>query len=111
VRRIAKPLAWLLICAQLLLAVPAVAMSKVAGNVEAGMPCNGMPMGDGDHCPCCPDGVDSMRDCLASCMLAVAVTPAELTVQVLTPTHYRFIEPCYAAGASTDPPLKPPPIG
>jgi hypothetical protein len=111
VRRFVKPLSYLLIAAQLLLVVPAVAMSQVAGSAAADMPCNGMPMGDGDHCPCCPDGVDSMRDCLASCMLAVAATPADLTVHVLALPYFGFTEPGYAAGTTTDPPLNPPPIG
>jgi hypothetical protein len=111
VRKFAKPVAWVLLAAQLLLAVPAVAMSQVAANMDADMPCNGMPMGEGDHCPCCPDGVDSMRDCLAACMLAVAATSSELTVPVLTPPRLGFSEPLYPAGATTDPPLKPPPIG
>ena len=111
VRKLAKPVIWLLLAAQLLLAVPAVAMSQVATHVGADMPCDGMPMGDGDHCPCCPEGVDSMKDCLASCMLGAAAPPAEWKVHVVAPPRLGFSEPGSTAGTATDPPLNPPPIG
>lgn len=110
-RRYARPLAFLLIAAQLLLAVPAMASARIAQAAAPEIPCAGMATAGGDHhCPCCPDGVDSMSDCLASCLLAVAAAPAVSVVHVIATGPVAFIDPGPPAGNSSDPPLKPPPI-
>jgi len=114
VRRLAKPLAFLLIAAQLLLTVPAMASAAVTGTAPEQMSCAGMQMADqaGDHhCPCCPDGVDSMSDCLASCLLGVAAAPAISVAHITLSPDVPFIEPARLAETVSDPPLKPPPIG
>ena len=110
-RRLARPLAFLLITAQLLLAVPAVASAHVNRAAAEEMPCAGMEMSDDHHCPCCPDGVDSMSDCLASCLLGFAATPVISVAHIATTPDAPFIEPARLAETASDPPLKPPPIG
>ena len=70
-------LVYLVIAAQLLLAVPAMSSAFVASAAQTAG-CGGMaPDSHGDHCPCCPDGVTTMADCLVSCTLAAAI-PAML---------------------------------
>jgi hypothetical protein len=111
VRRLAKPLTYLIVAVQLLLAVPSMAAAQWPASSHAEMPCDEMPMSAGDDsCPCCPDGVDSMTDCLVSCLLAVAATPAVLVVNILAPTAIGFTDPGHIAGTLAEPPLKPPPI-
>ena len=108
VHRLIKPLAFLVVVAQLLLAVPAQALTtaNMAATTDdsamAAMPC--------DDCPCCPDGMDSMTDCLVSCTLAAAA-PLQPVVPVLS-VRQAPATPAPAAFASTrfEPPLKPPPI-
>ena len=112
-RKFAKPLTFLVIAAQLLLAVPAMASAPAAAAAASTeMPCDGMPMPAGDDpCPCCPDGATSMTDCLVSCLLAAATTPTILFDA--GPARYRpkpFVDLPYAAHTLSDPPLKPPPI-
>lgn len=111
VRRLTKPLTCLLIAAQLLLAVPAMATASVASASSSQTPCDGMPMpGGDDHCPCCPDGVNSMKGCLASCLLAAIVTPAIVILQIDSLPAEPFADIPHTLNAFSDPPLKPPPI-
>jgi hypothetical protein len=96
----------LLIAAQLLLAVPAMA------SVPAASPSQDMAH-DGSAChemPCCPDGAESMADCLASCTLIAAVAPDISPVHVPTRTADMFVAPSSAVASLSEPPLKPPPI-
>ena len=110
-RKFAKPLTLLVIAAQLLLAVPAMASVPGASQTSATMPCDDMPMPTGDDpCPCCPDGATSMTDCLVSCLLAAATAPTILLKQVGSVPTDSFIDLPYAAHTLSDPPLKPPPI-
>jgi len=110
-RKFAKPLAFVVIAAHLLLAVPAMASAPAAGPATAEMPCDSMNISDGDHpCPCCPDGAGSMTDCLVSCLLAAATTPTILTTQVASIPTDSFAELPHATNVFSDPPLKPPPI-
>jgi hypothetical protein len=110
-RKFATPLAFVVIAAHLLLAVPAMASAPAAGPATAEMHCDGMDMSGGDHpCPCCPDGAGSMTDCLVSCLLAAATTPTILTMQVESISTESCVELPHAAQAFSDPPLKPPPI-
>lgn len=111
VRRLTKPLLAILIAAQLLLALPA--MASLSSSASAGeVPCDEMPMaGGGDHCPCCLDGADSMKDCLASCTLAVAIVASLQIAHVTTAPAQTFVEPSRMTPCLSDPPLKPPPIG
>jgi hypothetical protein len=110
VRRFLKPLTFLLVAAQLLLAVPAIAAVTEQGNEH----CAGMAHGAADgapaDCPCCPEGTASMMQCLASCLLAAAA-PLHLAWSAPTPAQ-PSPEPVLPAPRSfeSDPPLKPPPI-
>jgi hypothetical protein len=111
-KRLLKPLVYLVVAAQLLLAVPAMAYVPAATAESASMPCDEMPgMGGGDDCPCCPEGVDSMKDCLVSCMLAAVAAPsAEIVARVIAPAS-RVDSTLFTPLVSlADPPLKPPPI-
>ena len=110
-RRLAKPWVLLLAAAQLLLAVPAMASALVSQAAAVEMPCAGMQMSGDHHCPCCPDGVDSMSDCLAACLLGVAAAPALSVGLPATSPVVAFVEPARLADTASDPPLKPPPIG
>jgi hypothetical protein len=110
-RKFAKPLAFLVIAAQLLLAVPATASAPAAAPAAAEMPCDGMPMDGGEHpCACCPDGAGSMTDCLVSCLLAAATAPTILFTPARTVPTDSFVDLPYTARSLSDPPLKPPPI-
>jgi hypothetical protein len=107
VPRLAKLLIPLLIAAQMLLAVPAMASAPAASSDE--VPCHEMPM-PADHCPGCPDGADSMNDCLAACMLAVAITSEFVVVRVAPHPATEFVDSFNRPSSVFDPPLKPPPI-
>jgi hypothetical protein len=110
-RKFAKPLTLLVVATQLLLAVPAMASVPAAGTTSAAMPCDGMPMNGGDQpCPCCPDGADSMTDCLVSCLLTAATAPAIHFMQTGPVPTEAFVDLPYTAHTLSDPPLKPPPI-
>src|SRR5690349_7521902 len=100
---------YLVVAAQLLLAVPAMSSAFVASTAHSAA-CGGMAPtqhhDDGDHCPCCPDGVSTVVDCLASCTLAAAI-----------PTVMVVITPVMASAAPAPEPRKitshfaePPPI-
>ena len=79
-------------------------VAGIASRVQMG----GAPHHDG--CPCCPDGTSSMKDCLAMCSLAAALTPSVLVVPV-TPSHSAaLVEFADHLTTLSDPPLKPPPI-
>jgi hypothetical protein len=115
VRRIArqfiKPLCFVLVAAQLLAGFPAVSAAQAPVAAGTHVPCDQMgsaPHDDG--CPCCPDGADSMKDCLVMCTLAAAVTPSVVVISV-TRAHAAVVIgfPDYLTTLS-DPPLKPPPI-
>ena len=80
------------------------------------MPCAGM-MGmegmsaDMHDCPCCPDGADSLRDCLAACTLAVAALPeTQVLARAVVPALRIDAAPSAPLLSLSDPPLKPPPI-
>jgi hypothetical protein len=101
---------YLIVAAQLLLAVPALSSALVSSAAEA-VACGAMaPDGHGDHCPCCPDGVTTMADCLASCTLAAAIpamwTATDVVALPVAPTP----EPPKLATRVDDPPPEPPPI-
>ena len=105
VRRHARSIAFLIAAAQLLLAVPAIATASVAAA-----PCAGMTESHNDSCPCCPDGVESMKDCLATCTLfaavpvVVVVSQASISADPVEATFGHFLS------TAAPPPLKPPPI-
>jgi hypothetical protein len=104
VRRILKPLAFLFVAAQLLLAVPAVAAASVPSATSY---CEG-GASHPDKCPCCPG--ESMKDCLTACTV-IAAMPASLSLPVFSPAHGSASSPePFFAAISSDPPLKPPPI-
>jgi hypothetical protein len=119
VNRITRPLVYLLITAQLLLAVPAFAASAIASarsvaTLHADAPCHGMPaqvaVDDSDKPPCCSGDAASMQDCLASCTLGAAMV---MNISIAAPSaariHAQPALPTFVALASA-PPLKPPPI-
>jgi len=111
-KRWIKPLIHLLVAAQLLLAVPANAWVRADATNEASQPCDTMmqAMEAGD-CPCCPDGVASMKDCLASCTLAAA-TVATCVSRAPVPIPAIRVASANAPPfkSYSAPPLKPPPI-
>ncbi len=80
------------------------------------MPCAGMMdmaslPADTDECPCCPDGADSLKDCLASCTLAALALPdTHVVARALAPSLRVDAEPSAPLLSLSDPPLKPPPI-
>jgi hypothetical protein len=110
-RHLFKPLVYLLVAAQLLLAVPAMAYSRAQSGTSA--PCDQMThMADTQECPCCPDGGMSMSDCLVSCTLASAAAPVRIDqVRVAAPAQRVDAMPSDAYTSYSAPPLKPPPIG
>lgn len=115
VRRFAIPLvkslSCMLVAAQLLLAVPVVASPHAPSGAHGEMPCDQVPAPAGDDpCPCCPDGADSMKDCLGSCTLAVAIAPSIPIGQAATLASEAFGDSIYRVATVSDPPLKPPPI-
>jgi hypothetical protein len=112
-QRFARPLAFILIAAQLLLAVPAeaVAAAQSHASVTSQTHCESMGSADqDDHCPCCPDDADSMNDCLTTCNLVVAIAPSLHFDHVPAPAAQTYLEPTRLTPALSEPPLKPPPI-
>jgi hypothetical protein len=108
VRSLTRPLAFLYIVVQLLLAMPA---GAVASPGAAQTPCEHMAGAPaGDHCPCCPDGVSSMKDCLASCTLAATVSVSLPLVPVAPARSQSLPAAASATPCTAEPPLKPPPI-
>ena len=111
--RLARPVALLVIAAQLLLGFSAAATAQAPATQSQGAhaPCDAMgAVSHDDGCPCCPDGTGSLKGCLVMCSLAAAVTPSELVVAV-TPTHAAvLVEYPHYATTLSEPPLKPPPI-
>lgn len=116
VKRWKRILVRVLVAAQLLAAAPfASALPAVAGHADAS-PCAEMmgmaatPADDGE-CPCCPDGTDSLRDCLVACTLAAAALPDTRVFSRVTGPSLRVAAPPTATLVSlSEPPLKPPPI-
>jgi hypothetical protein len=110
-KRLFKPLVYLLVAAQLLLAVPAMAHSQTQSGTSA--PCDQVAhMAATQECPCCPDGSMSMSDCLVSCTLASATAPVRLDqIRVSAPALRVEAMPAIAYASHSAPPLKPPPIG
>jgi hypothetical protein len=65
---------------------------------------------DSGHCPCCPDGADTIAACLAACSAAFGIT-SSLSVSQVRADSIRVSLPIVAAHSRVfDPPLKPPPI-
>jgi hypothetical protein len=93
-----KPLVFLLVAAQLLLAAPVNTFSRVLATDSSSHACDTMtPAADPGHCPCCPDGPESMNDCLATCVLgaaAVAMLMAEFGAGMMTEAQV-FYAPRY----------------
>lgn len=109
--RLAKPVALLVIAAQLLLGFSAMASAQAPTAAGTHTPCEEMAAAQhNDGCPCCPDGASSMKDCLVMCTLAAAVTPSVFVFEV-TPSHaVAFVEYSDYHSSLSEPPLKPPPI-
>lgn len=108
VKRSIRPLACVLIAAQLLLSAPMVSALSAMSAPDS-MPCAGM-MPDTEPCPCCPDGTENMAQCLSACTAAFAISSAPFAV-----VPVRTISPSSAPlfvsrHALADPPVKPPPI-
>jgi len=101
---------YLVVAAQLLLAVPAMASASVAAAAESAA-CGAMAPDDhGDHCLCCPDGVTTMTDCLASCTLAAAIPAAWVVSDPVSIPVAPTPEPPTLTSHFDDPPPEPPPI-
>jgi hypothetical protein len=115
VNRWQRILVRVLVVAQLLSAVP-LASAQPASDSTDEMPCAemmdmaAMPA-DADECPCCPDGADSLRDCLTSCTLAaLAVPDVHVFARAPVPVLRVDAAPTAPLRPLSDPPLKPPPI-
>jgi hypothetical protein len=109
--RLSRPVALLVIAAQLLLGWPGMASAQTSTPAGSHAHCNEMfAVHHEKGCPCCPDDSGSMKDCLVMCSLAAAVAPSVIEV-VVTPSRVAaFVEfPDYQTTLA-DPPLKPPPI-
>ena len=109
-RRHARPLAFLVIAAQLLLAVPAMANATVSADAAAEMHCDHIDAHGDAPCPCCPDGASSGTDCLVSCMLSAVAAPAIFIVTIAAPDTPAFVQTTFAPDHFFQPPLNPPPI-
>src|SRR5688572_14884014 len=111
VRSLSKPLIYVLIAAQLLLALPAMASAQTGGAAAHEMPCDEMPMPAGDGpCPCCPDGMNSMTDCLVVCTLAATAAPSITIAHATAAVAPPFVDCFLSFDTPSDPPIKPPPI-
>ena len=108
--RLAKPVALLVIAAQLLLGLPAMANAHIAVSSGTHVPCDEMATTHHDGCPCCPDDSGSLKDCLAMCSLAAAVTPSAFVLAVTRTRVAALVEVPDVVSTLADPPLKPPPI-
>ena len=101
---------YLIVAAQLLLAVPAMSSAFVASAAESAS-CGSMAPDDhGDHCPCCPEGITTMADCLASCTLAAAIPAGWVVTDPVSMAAAPAVEPPTLASFVDDPPPEPPPI-
>jgi hypothetical protein len=114
-KRLFKPLVYLLVAAQLLLAVPAmattIAFSAGASSASASVPCDQMtPSDHSDECPCCPVGGMSMASCLASCAVAAAMPARDICIRVSALASRVEALPSIRFASLSSPPLKPPPI-
>ncbi len=110
VRRFSQLLIYVLIAAQLLLAVPAMASAHIGAAATHEMPCDEIPMPADDHpCPCCPDGADSMTDCLVACTLAATAAPSISIAHVALAPELPIFELFHSFDTPSDPPVKPPP--
>ena len=114
VKRWKRILVQVLVGAQLFSAAPFA--SALAGHGRAqSLPCDGMmdmtsmPAASG-HCPCCPDGADSVAACLASCSAAFGITASVSVSQIRTGSPRVSLPIVTAHSRVFDPPLKPPPI-
>jgi len=112
-RRLARPLIYVLVAAQLLLSAPVVtALSPSTSDGATEMPCaDSMPKADDSKpCPCCPDGTTSMAGCLSACTASAAMPPT-LSIHVSSVAAMPVIVAATSNLADlADPPLKPPPI-
>jgi hypothetical protein len=107
VQRFSRAIVFLLVFAQLLLAVPVVVAASPAectSMADEGHPAHG------DSCPCCPDGAQAMSDCFASCALLTALPPLALELPTPLPGDAVRLPLAHPRPASAEPPLKPPPI-
>jgi hypothetical protein len=114
VKRWKRILIQVLVAAQLIAAAPLASALTGVSHANAA-PCDGlmdmsnMPS-DSGHCPCCPDGADSVAACLAACSAAFGITAA-ISVSQMRVESSRVDPPIVTAHSRVfDPPLKPPPI-
>jgi hypothetical protein len=109
VHRIARTILLLFVASQLLLAMPAGA-GAMADASSAAADCADMPGASGDeHCPCCPEGADTLSDCMSACAAVALPTSlptfaVERSGELMRRTSFEFVT------SLADPPLNPPPI-
>jgi hypothetical protein len=109
VKRLLRPLLYVLIAAQLLLSAPVVSALTAASATNA-VSCADMRMGDTEPCPCCPEGAESMAQCLSGCTAAFGFVVAHSGF-VSEPESSSASAPLFAPLAVfAEPPIKPPPI-
>ena len=110
VNRIARTVVYLLVTAQFLLAVPAFA-NTLASATSAAAHCADMLEAAGDEpCPCCPDGADTLSDCMSACAIASALPASLPTLAVDRVVELVRLAPAVFITSLADPPLNPPPI-
>jgi hypothetical protein len=116
VKRWKRILVQVLVVAQIVCAAP-VASALPAGPGAEEMPCAGMmgmeamhPDLGSDHCPCCPEGTDSVAACLAACAVAAGITDSYAMPVISAGTPRAPLPIVTTHSRRFDPPLKPPPI-
>ncbi len=110
--RFSRALIYMLVAAQLLLSVPAAAFSGETAPAAAEMPCaDSMPMaGDGEACPCCPDGAMDTAACLSACAASVGFISTFSLPQRVNTAVAAESAPGIPLARLPEPPLKPPQI-
>jgi len=96
-----KPLIYWLVALQLLLSAPVVSALTASGTHCAAFR---------NHCPCCPDGVVGMADCLSACSAAAAPPPVCNAVIAEVASSEAPAQAVRRLDTLDEPPLKPPPI-
>jgi hypothetical protein len=109
VKRFIRPLLYVLIAAQLLLSAPVVSALTAAPGSSA-MPCAGMMIGETEPCPCCPEGSESMAQCLSACTAAFGIVAAHSGVAPAAASSSASAPLFAPLAVFAEPPIKPPPI-
>jgi hypothetical protein len=107
-----RPLVFLLVAVQLLLAAPMASALTRDGLTQVSSTAAAPAHGDheADDCPCCPDNVTSGLDCLAACGPAAALPVPLLLLAIPSTAPFSAMSKPLIYAPPADPPLNPPPI-